>query len=127
MAVISMELTKDSNKTEVFLKRARTSFQKDQIFKKYGEMGVDALRKATPKDTGRTSESWYYEVKEDKSGITIEWSNRNINDYVNIAVIIQYGHGTGTGGYVKGVDYINPAMKPVFDKIVDGLWKEVTR
>lgn len=127
MAIISLELTKDSNKTEAFLSKAKNAFKNKQVFKKYGEMGVEALRKATPRDTGKTSESWYYEVKEDKGGVTIEWSNRNINKYINVAVIIQYGHGTGTGGYVKGIDYINPAMRPVFDDIVDGLWKEVTK
>lgn len=128
MPIISIEVEKDSNETENFLKRASDIFQRKSVFDKYGEIGVDALRKGTPKDTGTTSESWYYEVKQDKSGVTIEWSNSNVVDgWCNIAVILQYGHGTGTGGYVKGIDYINPAMKPVFDEIANNLWKEVTR
>lgn len=127
MAIISFVVTKDSKETENFLKRASQVFKKKNIFEKYGEIGVDALRKATPKDSGTTSESWYYEVKQDSGSITIEWNNSNVNKNVNIAVIIQTGHGTGTGGYVKGVDYINPAMRPVFQEIADNLWREVTR
>lgn len=127
MPIISIRVEKDSGETENFLKRALQVFDRKSLFNKYGEIGVDALRKETPKDTGNTADSWYYEVKEDKGGVTIEWSNSNINKNVNIAVILQYGHGTGTGGYVKGIDYINPAMKPVFQEIADNLWREVTR
>lgn len=128
MAIISFEVRKDSNKTENFLKKALQVFEKKFIFEKYGKIGVEALRKETPKDSGLTADSWYYEIiEQDNGNVTIEWNNSNVNKYVNIAVIIQTGHGTGTGGYVKGIDYINPAMRPVFQEIADNLWREVTR
>lgn len=105
-----------------------SKWKKYKIFKKlekYGEKGVEALSAATPRDTGKTSESWGYLIEETGDGITLTWTNSNFNNYVNIAVILQYGHGTGTGGYVTGIDYINPALAPIFDKIADELWKEV--
>lgn len=91
----------------------------------YGEMGVAALSKATPVDSGLTAASWTYEIERTIDKTTISWLNTNTNQNVNIAVILQYGHGTGTGGYVQGRDYINPAMRPVFDKIAEMAWKEV--
>lgn len=97
----------------------------DSVLAKYGEMGVKALREATPVRTGKTANSWTYEIEQEGSVISIVWSNTNVNNHVNIAAIIQTGHGTGTGGYVKGIDYINPAMKPIFEKIADEAWKEV--
>lgn len=114
------------SKTFNFLERAKSIF-KTSVFDKYGKEGVEALRSATPMKSGLTANSWYYEVKKDKKGFSIEWKNSNVNKNVVIAVILQYGHGTGTGGYVKGVDYINPAMKPVFQKIADDLWEEVVK
>lgn len=93
---------------------------------KYGKMGVDALREATPKDTGETANSWGYEIEETKDGITIRWTNSKINHMVPVALLIQYGHETKNGGWVSGIDYINPALKPIFDKIADDAWKEVT-
>lgn len=103
-----------------------TKIIKDKsIYKRYAEEGVNALRKATPKDTGKTSESWYYEIDETKNGVIINWLNRNVNKGVVVAVILQYGHGTGTGGYVRGTDYINPAMKKVFEEIAESIWEEV--
>lgn len=95
------------------------------VLTKYGQLGVEALRNATPVDTGLTANSWSYEIVEDSSGIKIYWKNSNIVKGVPIAVILQYGHGTGTGGYVEGTDYINPALKSVFEKIADAAWKEV--
>lgn len=95
------------------------------VLTKYGQLGVEALRNATPVDTGLTANSWSYEIVEDSSGIKIYWKNSNIVKGVPIAVILQYGHGTGTGGYVEGTDYINPALKSVFKKIADAAWKEV--
>lgn len=92
---------------------------------KFGEMGVDALRSATPVDTGKTADSWRYEISDENGKLGINWYNSNVNDGVNIAVIIQYGHGTRQGAYVQGLDYINPALKPVFDEIADAVWKEV--
>ncbi len=97
------------------------------IFDKYGKMGVDALREATPVETGKTASSWYYTIEENASGVRIVWSNSNFNKGVPIALILQYGHGTGTGGWVEGRDYINPAIQPVFDQIAEELWKETTR
>lgn len=93
--------------------------------KKYGELGVKTLSAATPKDTGLTSESWSYEIEQSFGTSSITWTNSNIHDGLNIAVILQYGHGTGTGGYVRGRDYINPAIRPIFDNIAEEAWKEV--
>ena len=96
-----------------------------RIMEKYGKKGVDALMKATPKDSGLTAQSWSYKITQDANGATIEFHNDNINNHVNIAMILNYGHGTGTGGWVEGRDYINPAIQPVFDDMVEKLWKEV--
>lgn len=115
----------DFSKTTNFLKRI-TKLDYKSILSKYGKMGVDALAKATPVDTGLTASSWSYEIVEDDGGATIYWKNSNIVKGVPIAVILQYGHGTGTGGYVEGIDYINPALRSIFEGIVDDAWKEVT-
>ena len=95
------------------------------ILEKYGALGVQRLADATPKATGKTAASWSYEIKMDKSGAVLCWKNSNIVDGVPIAVILQYGHGTRNGAYVQGVDYINPAIVPIFDALADELWKEV--
>lgn len=113
------------DKTFSFLKRNRKISLLDLY--KYGERGVEALRKATPRDTGSTADSWYYEIVESDGRIAIQWLNSHVNKHVNIAVILQYGHGTGTGGWVEGRDYINPALAPVFDSIAKGVWEEVTK
>lgn len=97
-----------------------------QVLKKYAEEGVQALSAATPVDSGKTAASWGYEIEETKSGLTIYWTNSNVNKHVNIAIIIQYGHATGSGGWVEGRDYINPALRPIFDQMADALWKEVS-
>ena len=114
----------DFNNTLRFLNKM-SKFQINKILEKYGQMGVEALRSATPIDSGKTAESWGYEISVGKEGATIHWTNTNQNKGVYIAVILQYGHGTGTGGYVQGVDYINPAIRPVFDKIAEEAWMEV--
>ena len=93
---------------------------------RWGLMGVDALSRSTPRDSGRTAEAWGYKIIHDRNGPRIEWYNNNIHDGALIAVLIQYGHGTGTGGYVAGRDYINPAMMYIFDQIADEMWKQVT-
>lgn len=116
----------DFRNTEKFLQRIK-EFAKVSDLDKYGQEGVDALRAATPVDSGKTASSWGYRIKHENGSASIEWTNSNINDGVPIAVIIQYGHGTGWGGYVKGIDYINPAMRPVFENIADKVWKEVTK
>ena len=110
--------------TERFLKRANR-FSIDQLLERYGQEGVESLRAATPKDTGLTANSWYYKVKKETGRITITWSNSNIQNGVPIAVILQYGHATRNGGYVEGIDYINPAMRPIFDRIAARAWEEV--
>lgn len=97
------------------------------ILDKYGQAGVEALSSATPTDTGLTASSWYYKIERTKTSATIQFLNSNINDGVPIAVILQYGHGTGTGGWVEGRDYINPAIQPIFDEIANEAWKEVTK
>lgn len=115
----------DFKKTDDFLKKMTNK----RIFaklEKYAQEGVDALSAATPVDTGQTASMWSYEIRTTDNQVSIYWKNANVNKGVNIALILQYGHGTGTGGYVQGRDYINPAMKPVFDKIAENVWKEVT-
>lgn len=97
------------------------------ILDKYGRAGVAALSSATPRKTGKTANSWYYKIEHSKSSATITFGNTNINDGVPIAVILQYGHGTGNGGWVEGRDYINPAIQPIFDRIAEDAWKEVTK
>ena len=96
------------------------------ILDKYGREGVAALASATPVESGKTADSWYYEIKRQNGSATISFYNSNVNEGVPIAIILQYGHGTGTGGWVEGRDYINPAIQPIFDKIVNDAWKEVT-
>lgn len=99
------------------------------ILNKYGRLGVEALKEATPKDTGKTSESWYYTVEEESNGtLKIVWRNSNLaNDWAPIAILLQYGHATGNGGYVQGRDYINPAIDKIFHRIADDAWEEVNR
>lgn len=116
----------DFKNTELFLKRA-SKFDVKRVLEKYGREGVAALSSATPKDTGLTASSWDYEViVKDKSYI-INWTNSNIVNGVPIAIILQFGHGTRNGGWVEGRDYINPAIQPIFDKIVNDAWREVTK
>lgn len=94
---------------------------------KYGKAGVSALSSATPVDTGLTASSWNYDIEYRNESATISFTNSNIQNGVPIAIILQYGHGTGTGGWVEGRDYINPAIQPIFDQIADNAWKEVTK
>lgn len=95
------------------------------ILKIYGELGVSALSDATPKDTGKTAASWGYTIEKTKKEYIITWTNSNINDGVNIALILQYGHGTDNGAYIKGIDYINPSLTKVFNQFIDTITKEV--
>lgn len=124
MSMIKISHKGNFSKTYKFLKKFRRKRLLDKL-KKYGEMGVDALANATPKRTGKTAESWSYEIHSSREGCSIDWTNSNVNKGLHIAVLIQYGHGVKGGGYVQGIDYINPAMKPVFEKIAEDLWKEV--
>lgn len=113
------------DKTSKFLKKNRKWTLPDLSV--FGEEGVVALSAATPVDTGKTAGSWYYRIVQTEGQVSIQWLNSNVVDGVPIAVILQYGHGTGTGGYVQGRDYINPVMRPIFDKIAERAWKEVTK
>jgi len=97
------------------------------LLDKYGREGVAALQAATPKDTGKTSESWYYKIERKNGSVSLTFHNSNQNKGVPIAIILQYGHATGNGGYVEGVDYINPALSPIFNKIAEEAWKEVKK
>ena len=124
--MISFRQKGDFSKLTSFLKKAK-QVDKTVDLNKYGQEGVAALASATPKDTGLTADSWYYEIVRSNRSIRIVWKNSNIQNGVPIAVILQYGHGTKNGGYVQGRDYINPAIKPVFDKIAKESWKEVIK
>ena len=115
----------DFSRTKKFLNKNKDIHQTD-ILEKYGMKGVAALAAATPIDTGKTASSWSYDIEDTGDSIHIYWTNTNINNYVNVALILQYGHGTGTGGYVEGIDYINPALRPIFDSMINEFWKEVT-
>lgn len=99
----------------------------DSVIKKYAEEGVEALASATPKRTGKTAKSWSYEIVKERGKLSIYWTNDNMADGVPIAVIIEYGHGTGWGGYVQGRHYISPAIQPIFDKISEEVRKEVSK
>lgn len=125
MGMVSFKHRGNFNRIDKFLNKMQ---KRDylNILDTYGRMGVDLLSSNTPVDSGKTSESWTYEIERTNDKTTIRWLNTNVNNGVNIAIILQYGHGTGTGGYVQGRDYINPAMRPVFDKIAEQAWKEVT-
>lgn len=122
---VNFEASGGFTKTERFLNRMKRR-EYLNVLDEFGRDGVQALRNATPVDSGATAEAWDYEIKRTRNYTEIVWTNSNINDGVPIAVILQYGHGTGTGGYVQGRDYINPAIRPVFDKIVEKAWKVVT-
>lgn len=115
----------DFNNIEKFLKKVKDGHYMD-VLDKYGNVGVSALAQATPKRTGKTAASWGYEIQKERGGYVIYWTNNNSNKDFYVAISLQYGHGTRNGGYVMGRDYINPAMRPVFDKIAEDAWKEVT-
>ncbi len=123
---ISFRHKGDFSKLTNFLERAKEVIRLGDL-DKYGREGVKALASATPVDTGLTANSWYYEIERSGNRITLRFNNSNIQNGVPIAIILQYGHGTGTGGWVEGRDYINPSIQPIFDKLVDDAWREVTK
>ena len=115
------------NHLEAFLaKSLKISPVIESILRKYGKKGVEALTEATPKETGKTSESWKYDIVHENGVYRIVWSNTNTQNGVNIAVLLQYGHATKNGGFVKGVDYVNPAIESIFQNMANEAWKEVT-
>lgn len=116
----------DFSKLTRFLERAKETVRLGDL-DKYGRQGVAALSSATPIDSGLTAESWYYEIENKKGSATITFYNSNVQNGVPIAIVLQYGHGTRNGGWVQGRDYINPAIQPLFDKIAENAWREVTK
>lgn len=123
--MISFRHKGDFSKITKYLEKIKKGAKTD-ILKKYAQEGVDALSSATPVESGLTANSWSYEIEQSAGYAKITFTNSNINKGVPIAIILQYGHGTGTGGWVQGRDYINPAIQPVFDKMADEAWREVT-
>lgn len=124
--MISFRQKGDFSKLTRFLERAKNLVHLSDL-DRYGREGVAALASATPVDTGKTSASWYYDIKINKESASITFNNSNIQNGVPIAIILQYGHGTRNGGWVEGRDYINPVIQPIFDKIAEEAWKEVTK
>lgn len=116
----------DFSKLTRFLERAKEAVHLGDL-DKYGRAGVAALASATPVDSGETASSWYYEITNKNGSAVISFRNSNVQNGVPIAIILQYGHGTGTGGWVQGRDYINPAIQPIFDQIANNAWKGVTK
>lgn len=125
--MISFRHKGDFSKFTRYLERVKETARLG-IFDKYGREGVAALASATPVDSGLTANSWYYKIEHDRTGsITLSFHNSNIQNGVPIAIILQYGHGTRNGGWVEGRDYIKPAIQPIFDKLANDAWREVTR
>ena len=124
--MISFRQKGDFSKLKKQLEKVKEGFDVG-ILDKYGQAGVRALASVTPVDTGLTANSWYYKIEKSKGSVSIAFYNSNIQNGVPIAVILQYGHGTNNGGWVQGRDYINPAIRPIFDKIADDAWREVTK
>jgi hypothetical protein len=122
---VSFTTTGSFDKTDRFLAFLK-GMRIQGILEQYGQQGVAALAAATPERTGLTAASWDFEVQKSGGDYKLIWTNSHVNEGVAIAVLIQYGHGTGTGGYVQGYDFINPAMRPVFDSIANNVWKAVT-
>lgn len=124
--MISIQSSGNFNNTERFLHRMANG-EIYNTLRKYGQIGVDALSNATPIDTRETSEAWYYEIIQNRRYWGIIWHNRHVDDGRPVAILLQYGHATGTGGFVQGRDYINPVIKPLFNQIADECWREVRR
>lgn len=125
--MITIRCRGNYNKTEKFLKESKDINEIRQIMEKYGREGVAALSAATPIDTGETASSWTFEVIQEGDGISLVFNNSNTTvTGIPIVVLLQYGHGNGRGGYVQGRDFINPAIQPIFDKLAEEAWREVT-
>lgn len=126
MSEVTISHRGDFSKTTKFLNKIMKGRYIPAMLEKYGERGVAALASATPVDTGKTASSWSYEIIEDNGNYELVFNNSNINKGVNIAILLQYGHGTRNGGYVVGRDYINPALRDIFDRLAAEAWGEVT-
>lgn len=116
----------DWNKTDRFLRKAKNISRRIDL-NRYGQRGVELLKQATPVDTGKTADSWDYFVERNKHGATIVFTNSNVQNKVPIAIVLQYGHGAINGGYIQGRNYINPAIQPLFDEIMNDAWREASR
>lgn len=125
-SMISLVNNGNFNNTNKFLQKALTSSKVDQL-DKFGKQGVKALMAATPKDSGETAKAWSYDIKRLPGHTILTFYNSHMEEGVNIAIILQYGHGTRQKGWVEGIDYINPAMKPIFNNILESAWREVTK
>lgn len=123
--VITFKSKGEFKKTFDFLNRVKNG-DVYKILDKYGEQGVAALSKATPIDSGKTSQSWHYRIEKENGNVSLVWYNDNVHEGVNIALVLQYGHGTPNGHYVRGKNYIKPAIKPIVDELEEAVWKEVT-
>lgn len=124
--MISVKQKGDFSKIEKFLNKMKTRDVR-ALLERYGQRGVSYLAEATPKDSGKTAASWSYKIESSSGRYDIIWTNSNVNKGVNIAMIIQYGHGTRQGGYVRGIDYINPATQKIFEEMAEELWREVVK
>lgn len=124
--MISISQKGDFKKLNSFLERTKEFFDIG-ILNKYGEKGVNVLSAATPVDTGLTSNSWYYKIIRNKNSVKLQFFNSNVQNGVPIAIILQYGHVNASGGYVEGRDYINPAIRPIFEELANEAWREVTK
>lgn len=124
--MITLKQRGNFDKLTSFLERIKEPFNMG-ILNKYGMKGVEALKEATPKDTGKTSESWSYKITRENDIVKLSFLNSNRNQDVPIAIILQYGHGTKNGGWVEGIDYINPAIQPLFEELAKEIWKEVSK
>lgn len=122
---ITFDITGDWNDTKKWLKQIGSGDMYKGL-ESLAQEGVNALRAATPVDSGVGASSWGYKIVEDRGGVTIAWTNSDTQDGFPVVVMLQYGHATGTGGYVQGYDFINPAIRPIFDKISNQVWKAVT-
>jgi hypothetical protein len=123
--MFSFSSTGDWGNTEAFLRKLQ-KLNVDAALQAAGTKGVAALAKATPRDSGLAANSWTFKIAKSSGGVEIDWTNTDDESGFKVALMIQYGHGTGTGGYVHGIDYINPAMRPIFDEIAETVWKAVT-
>lgn len=125
--MISVKTDRKFTKLDAYLKKLKKNSRVLDILNKYGDIGVKRLSAATPVETGLTSKSWGYEIEQKDQRYSIKFYNSNVKNGVNIAIILQYGHGTRNGGYVQGTDYINPAVKQTFEEMTNELTKEVGR
>ena len=126
MGLITFNHKGNFKKTERFFNRVLKRNYLN-ILAKYGEMGVKALKEATPSNSGKTADSWNYGIEKGKGVVTLYWTNSNENNGVNIAILLIYGHALQNGSYVQGVDFVTPALRPIFKQIADESWKEVVR